>query len=413
MNAENTELIPIVGANRLWYTIPKNLIGDFVNLLTGGRHLREKLVDIYKPSLAGSFNQAMKIIRESKFIQRPAIPGGIIPAKAIQDNDGHWYVIPALLESEFDRLLDGGEETEDEFIEIFSDYMTGGALNNTQLYAKFTDSEDAGGYVAGSQYECLHIHFSEPEKIKVDPSVIDADVYAFGICYIEKDEQGNERRIDPLKLIRHEQKEPKKPGALEMVEEFHRAFNCPVLKTPTIPDVPFGYAFVMDHIEEIKGIFNRSKRDNSRSFLRIKLIFEEFTELAEAISTHNMIEILDALCDLMYVVYGTAPEFGLGPVLKEAFREVHRSNMSKLNGDGKPIVRNDGKVLKGPNFTPPDLAGILLRYSTTEYTTKYKSTMGSIREVLKDTPASTINGAVDIDVSEIQLALITRAMPEQ
>lgn len=58
-------------------------------------------------------------------------------AVAIRDNDSHWYVIPAQLADEFRRLLDGGEKTEDEFIGKFADYMTGGDLNNTQLYAEF------------------------------------------------------------------------------------------------------------------------------------------------------------------------------------------------------------------------------------------------------------------------------------
>jgi predicted HAD superfamily Cof-like phosphohydrolase len=174
---------------------------------------------------------------------------------------------------------------------------------------------------------------------KVNQDVIDTDIMLCGKCYIEKDEQGNERRIDPLKLIIHSDKRYEKKSALEMVEEFHQAFNCPVLKMPTFATF-------------------------DRVLLREKLMREELQELREAMHEKNMVEILDGLCDLLYVVYGTAHEYGLGPVLKEAFREVHRSNMSKRGTDGKPIMREDGKVLKGPNFTPPDQAGIINQFES-------------------------------------------------
>jgi predicted HAD superfamily Cof-like phosphohydrolase len=68
---------------------------------------------------------------------------------------------------------------------------------------------------------------------------------------------------------------------------------------------------------------------------------------------HDIIGIADAYADLLYVVYGGAVTNGID--IDEVFKEVHRSNMSKLGADGTPIFRDDGKVLKGPNFSPPDI----------------------------------------------------------
>ena len=87
--------------------------------------------------------------------------------------------------------------------------------------------------------------------------------------------------------------------------------------------------------------------------LRIELIEEELEELKTAIMQKDMVEIADALTDLLYVVYGAGHTFGID--LDKTFDEVHSSNMSKLGDDGKPIYREDGKVLKGPNFFEPDL----------------------------------------------------------
>jgi len=91
--------------------------------------------------------------------------------------------------------------------------------------------------------------------------------------------------------------------------------------------------------------------------LRLDLISEEFGELGDAIENRDMVQIADALTDLLYVIYGAGHAFGID--LDECFQEVHSSNMSKLGEDGRPIYREDGKVLKGPNFFEPDLGGIL------------------------------------------------------
>jgi predicted HAD superfamily Cof-like phosphohydrolase len=91
--------------------------------------------------------------------------------------------------------------------------------------------------------------------------------------------------------------------------------------------------------------------------LRVELIAEELGELKEAIRDKDIVEVADALTDLLYVVYGAGHAFGID--LDKCFNEVHRSNMSKLGLDGKPIYREDGKVLKGQNYFDPDLITIV------------------------------------------------------
>lgn len=93
--------------------------------------------------------------------------------------------------------------------------------------------------------------------------------------------------------------------------------------------------------------------------LRIALMAEELTEVLAAMDEGDLPNIAKELADLLYVVFGTA--LGYGIPMDEVFAEVHRSNMSKVGEDGKPIFRDDGKVLKGPNFQPADIAPILKR----------------------------------------------------
>ena len=87
--------------------------------------------------------------------------------------------------------------------------------------------------------------------------------------------------------------------------------------------------------------------------LRYDLIREELQELFDAIGEKDIVEVADALTDILYVTYGAGHAFGID--LDACFDEVQRSNMSKLGADGKPIYRDDGKVLKGPNYFEPDL----------------------------------------------------------
>ena len=91
--------------------------------------------------------------------------------------------------------------------------------------------------------------------------------------------------------------------------------------------------------------------------LRIELISEELNELWDAFDKRDIVEVADALTDILYVTYGAAHAFGID--IDKCFDEVQRSNMSKLGEDGKPIYREDGKVQKGPNYFKPDLKKIL------------------------------------------------------
>ena len=126
------------------------------------------------------------------------------------------------------------------------------------------------------------------------------------------------------------------PGdTLSIVREWHQAFDVPVQDAPTIPE--------------------------ARVQMRLTILEEEVAELRAAVDAGDLVEVLDALCDIQYVLDGTFLEFGLHGLKDQAMAEVHASNMSKLGADGRPVLRADGKVLKGPSFFPPDLASILAR----------------------------------------------------
>ena len=93
--------------------------------------------------------------------------------------------------------------------------------------------------------------------------------------------------------------------------------------------------------------------DKETQVLRYALIAEELNEFVDAMKQEDLVEVADALTDLLYVVYGAGHAFGID--LDKCFDEVQRSNMSKLGEDGKPMYRDDGKVMKGPNFSEPQL----------------------------------------------------------
>lgn len=97
--------------------------------------------------------------------------------------------------------------------------------------------------------------------------------------------------------------------------------------------------------------------DSSIRDLRKSLLQEEFDEYIKAEEDNDLVEIADALGDMMYIIYGTAISYGIP--LDDIFNEIHASNMSKLGEDGRPIRREDGKILKGPNFFRPDIAKFL------------------------------------------------------
>ena len=97
--------------------------------------------------------------------------------------------------------------------------------------------------------------------------------------------------------------------------------------------------------------------DEKLNQLRISLINEELDELKTAIKDNNILEVADALTDILYVTYGAGHSFGVD--LDKCFDEVHNSNMSKLGDDGKPIYNDQGKVMKGPKYFKPELSKLI------------------------------------------------------
>jgi predicted HAD superfamily Cof-like phosphohydrolase len=97
----------------------------------------------------------------------------------------------------------------------------------------------------------------------------------------------------------------------------------------------------------------------TKNTLRYHLMKEENEEYLEAVKNNDLVEIADALGDMMYILCGTIIEHGLQGKIEAVFDEIQRSNMSKLGEDGKPIYREDGKVMKGPNYFKPDFSKIL------------------------------------------------------
>ncbi len=113
--------------------------------------------------------------------------------------------------------------------------------------------------------------------------------------------------------------------------------------------------FMSTYGQDVKE--NASFPDKKIVQLRIDLIEEELNELKEAINNNDIVEVADALTDILYVTYGAGHSFGVN--LDKCFDEVQRSNMSKLGDDGKPIYNDSGKVMKGPNYFAPDLKKII------------------------------------------------------
>ena len=105
---------------------------------------------------------------------------------------------------------------------------------------------------------------------------------------------------------------------------------------------------------EIKADLGKDK-----NMLRFNLMDEENREYLEAATNNDVVEVADALGDMLYILCGTILEHGMQYKIEEVFEEIQRSNMSKLGKDGKPIYREDGKVLKGPNYFKPNIVDIL------------------------------------------------------
>jgi predicted HAD superfamily Cof-like phosphohydrolase len=109
------------------------------------------------------------------------------------------------------------------------------------------------------------------------------------------------------------------------------------------------------------GVSTEMKADlgKLKNELRFNLMKEENEEYLEAVENNDIVEIADALGDMLYILCGTILEHGLQHKIEAVFNEIQRSNMSKLGEDGKPIYREDGKVMKGPNYFKPNFSAIL------------------------------------------------------
>ena len=123
---------------------------------------------------------------------------------------------------------------------------------------------------------------------------------------------------------------------------------------------------IINHVKnfhESFGINNEEKPNENLSEetvnLRFDLMREENEEYLEAAKNNDLIEIADALGDQLYILCGTILSHGMQYKIEEVFEEIQKSNMSKLGADGKPIYREDGKVLKGPNYFKPNIESIL------------------------------------------------------
>ncbi len=121
----------------------------------------------------------------------------------------------------------------------------------------------------------------------------------------------------------------KKP--LNAVKKFHKSFGLTINETP------------------------KASLGNDINLLRYKLMREENEEYLEAAQNNDLVEVADALGDMLYILCGTMISHGMQDKIEAVFDEIQRSNMSKLDKNGKPIYREDGKVLKGPNYFKPNL----------------------------------------------------------
>jgi len=122
---------------------------------------------------------------------------------------------------------------------------------------------------------------------------------------------------------------------INAVQSFHKAFGLGVKESPT------------------------AELSLQKNLLRYKLMREENEEYLDAANNKDLVEVADALGDMLYILCGTIIEHGMQYKIEEVFNEIQKSNMSKLGANGKPIYREDGKVLKGPNYFKPDLKSIL------------------------------------------------------
>lgn len=162
----------------------------------------------------------------------------------------------------------------------------------------------------------------------------------------ENDERENDRRVGWNRGVEHAmavmlattpdviEKMRTQLPSMALVAEFHERFGQVINDEPTVDD-------------------------DDLSTLRVALLQEELCELQDALIARDPVATLDALADLTYVLNGAYLSLGFHRYKDAAMAEVHRSNLSKLGADGKPVYRADGKVTKGPSYSPPDLETVL------------------------------------------------------
>ena len=166
---------------------------------------------------------------------------------------------------------------------------------------------------------------------------------------------------------------------LQNVAEFHDAFRIPNASKP------------------------HADLTQEEAELRHRLMAEENDEYLEAACAGDMVEVADALGDQLYILAGTMMRHGMQDVIVKVFQEIQSSNMSKLGADGQPILREDGKVMKGPNYFRPNIAGILENHDS--------AASLNTTEVSEDLPLSKLAWSVSekedrAAVAETQLAQV-------
>jgi len=151
---------------------------------------------------------------------------------------------------------------------------------------------------------------------------------------------------------------------LDDVREFHEAFGAPVAERPKLPAATWNTARQMALVDALYALERladtmrqATENEGATRWLRIGLMAEEMAEYLTAEDAGSLVHIADALGDIGVIADGTALSYGIP--LDDVRKEIHRSNMSKLDSNGKPIKRSDGKILKSELYSPPDIAAIL------------------------------------------------------
>ncbi len=146
---------------------------------------------------------------------------------------------------------------------------------------------------------------------------------------------------------------------LDLVQEFHTAFDCRIADKPSIPDTVQCQVLraVAEKLHMLRNVL-REHSNGDDTCLRMSLEIEEQSEACAAAANKDVVALLDAYLDKRYIDEGSILAFGFQEIFDEGFRRVHESNMSKLV-DGKPLKDSSGKVIKGPNYQKVDLTDLI------------------------------------------------------